>query len=295
MNQITLTVLGCGSSSGTPMIGCDCAVCQSRQPENHRSRCSAWIQIQDQHWVIDTGTDFRMQALKFRIPRLDAVLYTHPHADHLNGIDDLRAYCFRQKQVIDVYGNAQTISNMQQRFAYAFNPPCHHWNSPVLKAHVLSDENLYTAENPSVSETVAKTYQQWQTCFSQNAFSDISGSLNDIHGIPVISADLRHGRHFQSRIYRIGNIAWLTDICEIHPQAFPLLENLDYLLIDCLMDKKFPNHLSVEEAFDFAKKINAKQTYLIHMTHHLEYQELKNRCPENIAPAFDGLTITSCF
>ena len=102
MTQITVTVLGCGSSSGTPVIGCDCPACISTDPKNRRTRCSAHVQIGEQYWQIDTGTDFYHQALQHKLQRIDGVLYTHPHADHLNGIDDLRAFCYRQRAAISI-------------------------------------------------------------------------------------------------------------------------------------------------------------------------------------------------
>ncbi len=256
-HDITLTVLGCGSSSGTPAIGCSCPVCTGGDAKNRRSRCSAWLNIGDAtHLVIDTGTDFRDQALREQIPRIDAVLYTHPHADHVNGIDDLRAFCFRQKGAIDIYGNDFTIENLTRRFDYAFFPPSRHWNRPVLQAHTLS------------------------------------GDHTEIAGISIYHFELPHG-HWRSIAYRIGNIAWLTDVCDIDNDTIAALQGLDYLFIDCLMDVSYPSHLSVDEAFAFAARIGAKQTYLIHMTHMLGYHELNRRCPPNIAAAYDGLRVTS--
>ncbi|MBR6026926.1 MAG: MBL fold metallo-hydrolase [Neisseriaceae bacterium] len=256
-SQLTLTVLGCGSSSGCPVIGCDCEICTGGNKYNQRTRCSAWINIGDKHIIIDTGTDFRNQALREKIPRIDAILYTHPHADHLNGIDDLRAFCFRQRSAIEVYANQFTIDNMTSRFDYAFLPVHCHWNRPVLNPHILS------------------------------------GRLpENVCGIPVYYCDLPHGR-WKSTIYRIGNVAWLTDISTVSDEAYAMLQGLDYLFIDCLMDKSYPSHLSVDDAFAYAQKIGAKQTYLIHMTHLLGFDELKARCPANIEPAYDGLRIYS--
>lgn len=256
--KLRLTVLGCGSSSGTPVIGCTCPICQSKEPKNRRSRCSAWIHIGTQHLIIDTGTDFRQQALREHIPQVHTVLYTHAHADHLNGIDDLRAFCFLQKSHIDIYGSPATIDNICRRFDYAFLPANQHWNRPVLQAHTI-DKHPWHIEN-----------------------------------VPIHTFELPHGR-WQSTAYRIGNIAWLTDINHIDEHTIAALANLDYLFIDCLMDKSYPSHLSVEEAIAFAQRINAKQTYLIHMIHSLDYHQLKQRCPPNIEPAYDGLTIESHF
>ena len=255
MPTIRLTILGCGSSSGTPVATCTCPICQSTNPKNHRSRCSAWLDIGGQSWLIDTTPDLRQQALREKIPRVDGVLYTHPHADHLNGIDDLRAFCFRQQGAIPIYGSEFTLNNITERFNYAFLPPSKHWNRPVLQAHSLKH-------------------------------------LHHINGVSFQHFQVPHG-HWQSTAYRIGNIAWLTDLNDLSNEYIAQLQGLDYLFIDCLGEKPYPSHLSFEQACNFAQRIAAQQTYLIHMTHSLGYEDLQQRCPDNIAPAYDGLTITS--
>jgi phosphoribosyl 1,2-cyclic phosphodiesterase len=118
-----ITILGCGSSSGTPAIGCQCATCSSTDPRNHRTRCSAYIRCGEHGLLIDTGPDLRQQALREGISQVDAVLYTHPHADHLNGIDDLRAFCYVKQGAVVLYGNAFTMDNITSRFGYALQPP----------------------------------------------------------------------------------------------------------------------------------------------------------------------------
>lgn len=260
-DAFTLTVLGCGSSSGTPAIGCGCATCVSTDTKNQRSRCSAYIHTDTQGWLVDTGTDLRQQALRENIGRVDGVLYTHPHADHLNGIDDLRAFCYRQQAAIDVYGNQHTIANIQSRFDYAFLPAHTHWNKPVLSAHVLPE--------------------------SQNG-----APVLHLGHIPVWHYGVPHGR-WTTSAWRVGNVAWLTDLNHISDSVIEALQGLDYLFLDCLMDHAYPSHLSVAQAFDYAQRIGAGQTYLIHMTHMLEYHALNRRCPPRIAAAFDGLRIQS--
>lgn len=256
MSEIVLTVLGCGSSSGCPVAACPCPVCTGSDPKNRRTRCAAWLQIGGRHWIIDTGPEFRLQALRERIPRVDAVLYTHAHADHFNGIDDLRAFCFRQKSAIDVYGSAHTIEQLHSRFSYTLLEPNRHWNRPVLTPHILC------------------------------------GSRTTIDGIEIRHRQLPHGI-WQSTVFRIGNIAWLTDIGDIDTACLNDLRGLDYLFLDCLMDKRYPTHLGVQQAFDFSREIKAKHTYFIHMSHLLDYRSFAARCPENTAPAYDGLQVRS--
>ncbi len=256
MSNMTWTVLGCGSSSGCPVIGCTCSVCQSTHPKNIRSRCSAHVVVDGLSLIIDTGPDFRQQALRENIAKVDAVLYTHPHADHLNGIDDLRAFCFRQEAAIPVYGNHFSLDNIVSRFDYAFGEVNQFWNRPVLTAKP-------------------------QDC----------GQF-DVAGVQVNMLDVPHGR-WRCAAYRIGNVAWLTDLNFISEEVISQLQGLDYLFLDCLMDNAYPSHLSVDQSFYFAKRIAAKQTYLIHMTHTLGYEELGLRCPDNVAVAYDGLQIQS--
>lgn len=255
MTTLTLTVLGCGSSSGSPVINCDCPTCTSPDHANTRSRCSAWLRSEDASIIIDTGTDFRQQALREHISRVDAILYTHPHADHLNGIDDLRAFCYKQQNAIPIYGNQFTLNNIQSRFDYAFLKPQQFWDKPVLEARLLQDTQM-------------------------------------VAGLPVQAFTVPHGRWSVSA-FRIGNIAWLTDLNDINDEVIAQLQGLDYLFLDCLMDKPYPSHLSVEQAFAFVGRINAKQTYLIHMTHGLEYHALQARCPKGVAVAYDGLQVQS--
>lgn len=254
-STVSLTVLGCGSSSGSPVIGCSCLTCASTDKKNQRSRCAAWVQVDGLSLVIDTGTDFRSQALRENIQKVDAILYTHPHADHLNGIDDLRAFCYVQQGRIPIYSNEATIANITKRFDYAFLPANNHWDKPVLSANT------------------------------------ISGSFK-IADTEIISMEVPHG-YWQSVAYRIGNIAWLTDLNDISDEVLIQLQDLDYLFLDCLRDTPYPSHLGFDQSIEFATKIGAKQTYLIHMTHHLEYHALNARCPEGINVAFDGLTVTS--
>lgn len=261
MSAVTLTVLGCGSSSGTPVVGCDCAVCCSGLPENIRSRCSAYVRIGARGWVIDTGTDFRTQALREQLSCVNGVLYTHPHADHLNGIDDLRAFCYRQQSAIAVYGSDWTLDNIETRFDYAFLPPSRFWNRPVLTAHRLPE-------------------------------SEGHRPVLDMGGVPLWHYSAPHGR-WRSSIYRIGNIAWVTDVHHLDDTVLAGLQGLDYVFLDCLSEAEYPSHLSVAQAFAYARRIGARQTYFIHMTHFLDYAALNRLSPPGCAAAYDGLTVRS--
>lgn len=254
--EIIMTVLGCGSSSGTPVINCHCSVCVSKNVKNIRTRSSLHIMIKGWSFIIDTGPDFRSQMLREKISRIDGVFYTHFHADHINGLDDLRSFCFYQKEAINVYGMLDTIEIIKNKFDYAFLDFNNNWNRPVLKANILKDgENI-------------------------------------INNISVFKYDLPHGK-IKSSAFKIGKIAWLTDINFITDEVIANLQDLDFLFLDCLMYDKYPSHLSVDESFHYAKILGAKNTYLIHLTHILDYNLLSKKCPKNVYVAYDGLKLFS--
>ncbi|MBN3860580.1 MAG: MBL fold metallo-hydrolase [Neisseriaceae bacterium] len=255
MSKNAITILGCGGSAGVPVLCCDCEVCRSQDLKNARMRTSAYLEWEGKKFVIDTGPDFKQQALRANITELDGILYTHPHSDHINGIDDLRAICFRYKKVLPIFGNEFTMQNLTSRFSYCFMKPSEIWNKPTLQANVLRE------------------------------------GQNNILGVDVLVFELPHGG-WNTVCYRVGNMAWMTDINQVTDEIIETyLQDLDYLFLDCLMYKKVPSHLSVKEAFYFAEKIGAQQTYFIHMTHHIDYETLIKECPPNIAVAYDGLKV----
>lgn len=249
-----LIVLGVGSSAGTPVIGCNCATCASTDPRNKRTRCSAFIVMPGGEVVlIDTGPDLRQQALREQLTRVDAVLYTHTHADHLNGIDDLRAFCQLQRKQIPLYGNETVIEHITTRFGYTLRDPSGFWELPVLSIH--------HADRPF-----------------------------ELFGLEVQPIPLKHGR-CDILGYRIGNMAYLTDVSEIPEASLAMLEDLEVLLLDCLRYKPHPTHINVEQSIAYAGLINARNTYLIHMTHELEYEELGRQLPPSMHVAYDGLRL----
>lgn len=249
-----LTLLGVGSSAGTPVIGCACKTCTSTDPRNQRSRCSVAITTVDgQVLLIDTGPDLRQQALRENLRRVDAVLYTHTHADHLHGIDDLRSFCQLQRKQIPLYGSPEHMDVIAARFGYTLRDAGHYWDMPVL--------GLNPIDTPT------------QIC-----------------GVMVVPIPARHGR---SSIYgyRIGNFAYLTDVSEIPPSSLALLDGLEVLLLDCLRYQPHHTHINLEQSLDYASQINAVNTYLIHMTHEMEYGELSARLPANVHVGYDGLRL----
>ena len=251
-----LTMLGVGSSAGTPVVGCGCATCVSTDVRNKRSRCSSLITLDTgENILIDTGPDLRIQSLRENIKRLDAVLYTHTHADHLHGIDDLRAFCQIQRQQIPLYAKQDAVEHIKQKFGYTLREPmASFWDLPVLRTE--------TIDSPFI-----------------------------IFGVKITPIPVQHGRS-QIFGYRIGNMAYMTDVSEIPESSFALLENLDVVLLDCLREAAHPTHINIEQSLAYMGRIKAKQSYMIHMTHDLEYATLTNKLPKNTYVGFDGLKLS---
>lgn len=255
MVKIKITVLGSGTSSGVPLVGCDCDVCKSPHPKNKRLRSSCLFQVNDKNILIDTSPDLREQALRHNIRRVDAVLYTHIHADHIHGIDEMRLYNAYQQSSIPVYGEAQTISHITRRFDYIFKPATSYPSLiPRLEPHV------------------------------------VSGTF-DCLGVPVTMIPCHHGEKWMTYNYRIGNAAWLTDVSGIPESSYDLLRNLDVLFLDGLRHKPHATHFHLTQSLDAAGRIGAKMTYLIHLTHDYNHDEFNKTLPANIQLAHDGLCV----
>ena len=249
-----LTILGAGSSGGTPVIGCHCKTCTSDNPRNNRTRCSSYVTLDSGMIIlIDTGPDLRVQALREGLGRVDAVLYTHTHADHLHGIDDLRAFCQLQRMQIPLYTYPEAVDHIKAKFGYTLREPNDFWELPVL--------SIAPIEAPF-----------------------------ELLGTRITPIPLYHGRA-QIYGYRIGNFAYMTDVSMIPERSFELLQGLDLLLIDCLREKTHSTHINVEQSLHYIDRIKARQSVLIHMTHDLEYQSLSELLPENVFVGYDGLKL----
>jgi len=248
-------MLGVGSSAGTPMIGCACFTCTSNDPRNNRTRCSSIIQLNNGKTIlIDTGPDLRQQALREGLAQIDAVLYTHTHADHLHGIDDLRGFCQIQRSQIPLYGSHAVMAHIVDKFGYTLREPSHFWDLPVLKVNPINAP--FELFNQTITPIPAK-----------HGNSDIYG-------------------------YRIGDIAYLTDVSAIPESSLALLQGLKVLLLDCLRITPHFTHINLEQSLHYASMIQAESTYLIHMTHDLEYTSLSEQLPNNIYAGYDGLKLT---
>jgi phosphoribosyl 1,2-cyclic phosphate phosphodiesterase len=252
-STLTFLCLGSGTSHGVPMIGCRCAVCRSADPRNQRTRCSGLVRVGDVALLIDTSTDLRAQALRHGLEHLDAVLYTHAHADHLHGIDDLRSFTLRQRAPLPCYGDAATIRLIRERYQYIFADPelRLRWSIPRLDLR------------------------------------ELSGPV-DIAGVPVIPVPLLHGR-LPVLGFRIGRFAYLTDCSEIPPASWELLRDLHTLVLDGLRPRPHETHFSISQAVDVVARLAPTQAYLTHLTHDVDHGPVEAQLPAGVRLAYDGL------
>ena len=250
-----VTFLGTGTSGGVPVINCNCSVCRSDNPKNKRLRCSVMVEQNDKFLLIDTSMDMRQQFLRHSFPRIDAILYTHAHADHIFGLDEVRRFNYLQKKRIPAFGSAATLKRLKSVFEYAFQNDGSEIvpGIPNLSAHLMDGTTV-------------------------------------VEGIAVTPIPLIHGQ-CQTFGYRIGHFAYCTDVKSIPEQSFALLKGLDVLVLDALREKPHPAHLSLPEAIQLAQKIGATKTYFTHMNHIIDYERHSQQLPPNMAFAYDGLVL----
>lgn len=247
-----IEILGSGTSMGVPMVGCACKVCRSEDPRDKRLRTSALIKGNDAAILIDTSVDFRQQILRAGITRLDAVIYTHHHVDHILGLDDLRGFNLLHKTAIPLFGMEDTMNAIRRVFSYAFSEQFKDSGVPQISLNILD------------------------------------GQPFRIKGIGILPIPLLHGR-MPVLGFRIGDFAYCTDVNEIPPPSYDLLRNVKVLILDALRHKPHPTHFSVTEAVREAQKIGAERTYLTHISHALLHRETEAQLPEGIFLAYDGL------
>ena len=251
-----VTILGSGTSTGVPMIGCSCKVCTSSDSRDKRQRVSALIESGGTKILIDTSADFRAQMLAHKIRKLDAVLYTHGHYDHIAGFDDLRAFQFLKLPVPMCYANKETYEIIRSTFSYAFD----------------AKPNRPGGGVPNIPFTIIDT---------------ASFTIGDIRIAPIL---LDHGV-MDIFGYRVGKFAYLTDCKRIPVASKEKLKNLDVLVLDGLRYTEHPTHLAISESVALAKELSPKMTYLTHMNHDVLHAEAEEKLPKNVRLAFDGLQI----
>jgi phosphoribosyl 1,2-cyclic phosphate phosphodiesterase len=251
---VIVTFLGTGTSTGVPVIGCRCAVCTSADPKNTRLRQSVKIEANGKHFLIDTTPDLRMQLLRDPIPRLDFLLFTHSHSDHMMGLDDIRPFNFRQRESIHAYANAATAKAIRRAFNYIWADGQVGGGKPQLELHEI--------DGPFAHDGV------------------------EVSPIPVA-----HGE-WTIFGYRIGPFAYITDTNGIPDTSMKILEGVDTLALDGLRpNTRHPTHFTISEAVDVAKRIGARVTYLIHLAHEVDHATVEATLPPDIRLAYDGLRL----
>ena len=254
---IKVTVLGSGTSMGVPSLGCHCRVCTSTDPRDNRLRPSLLLSREGQQVVIDTTPDFRQQALRVGLDRLDAILLTHGHADHILGFDDIRPFNLRQKAALPVYGNRETFEIIRRAFSYVFDA------RPTLSTI------------PSVTLNV------------------VNGPF-ELMGVPFVPVPLLHGE-LEVLGFRFGRAAYLTDFSELPDSSVPLLQGLDELIIDALRDIPHPMHQTVEQALALIDRLKPRRAWFTHIAHDLPHAETNERLQKlgmhHVELAYDGLEL----
>ena len=252
-----LILLGTGTSVGVPSIGCGCQVCTSADARNNRTRCSAVFGLPEGNLLIDTAPDLRQQLLRERIGIIHSVVYTHEHADHIFGIDDLRLFQFYLGRPVPLFCEETVERRIRHSFDYAF----------------------------------AKIASTHPGAVPQLSIERITTDPFDILGAQVTPIRLRHGPRFEVLGFRIGNIAYCTDTNGIPPESLARMQGLDVLVLDALRERPHVTHFSLDEAVAIAEQVKAKQVYFTHISHELDHESTNARLPSNMALAHDGLHI----
>lgn len=250
-----VTVLGCGTSSGVPMVGCSCEVCRSSDLRNHRLRCSILIEVRGQRILVDTSPDFREQALSVGLDRLDAILFTHAHADHVHGIDDVRALNYLLGRGIDAHGAPDVLDQIRARFSYAFHAP-----------------------NPDAG--------WWRPVLVPKPFT---GPFR-VGSVSVIPFPQQHGR-LTTWGFRVGRFAYSSDASAIPEESFRVLEGVDVWIVDCLRERPHPSHAHLDLTLSWIERVRPRQAVLTHMNHEVDYGYWQAILPDGVVPAHDGLVL----
>jgi|SRR5579872_2570580 len=255
-----LTFLGTGTSMGVPTLGCSCAVCTSSDPRDRRLRPSALIRWHESGVervvVIDTGPDFREQGLRAGLSRVDAIFYTHGHADHILGLDDLRPLSYgmaREGGPIPLYSSEDTAETLRRVYDYTFSPAATYPMRPRVSIEALAEKT-------------------------------------PVHGVDFLPVPVRHGKQ-QIFGFRFGRAAYLTDVSEIPEESFELLKGLECVVLSALRHKPHPSHATLGQAMAWAERIGARQTWFTHIAHDLGHAETNRNLPQGVALAYDGLSV----
>jgi phosphoribosyl 1,2-cyclic phosphate phosphodiesterase len=262
---LKVTILGCGTSGGVPRVGNHWGACDPSNPKNRRRRCSVLVQREGgegtTNVLVDSAPDLREQLLDTGVGWLDGVLYTHDHADHTHGIDDLRMVSYNMRKRVAVYHDEATGRSLKERFAYCFDTVRKSEYPPILESHVIR-----------------------------------SGETFRIHGaggvVKALPFRQQHGSG-ETLGFRFGGIAYSPDVSDLPEESLMLLENLDVWIVDALRYTRHPSHFSVEEALGWIARVKPKRAVLTHMHVDLDYEELTRELPKGVVPGYDGMVLTT--
>lgn len=254
-----LTFLGTGTSFGVPVIGCDCATCTSADPRDRRTRHAALIEDGGGTLLVDTPPELRLQLVAARVRRVDAVWYTHAHADHVHGVDDLRAFTARSGEGLHVYASESTARTLMQRFRYVF------------------DETMAPLPGTSKPDATIRRVRPFEPV--------------QVAGMRVTPLPVPHGAE-EVTAFRVGDLGYVTDAKALPPETEAALRGVRVLVLNALwFGRPHPTHFSVEEAVEAALAVGAERTYLTHLSHRVSQAELEARLPAGVAAAYDGLVV----
>ena len=261
--SLIFRILGCGSSAGVPRVALGWGVCDPRNPKNRRRRCSLLIERHGPKGVtrvlIDTSADLRAQILDAETPALDAVLYTHSHADHIHGIDDLRSFVLQSETLLDAWMDAPTSAVIKRGFGYLFESPPGSLYAPVLRERRLAPGELVT----------------------------VDGAGGPISALPFL---LDHGE-ISALGFRFGDVAYSPDLVRIPDESLSALANLDLWIVDALRYKKHPTHFCVADALEWIARLKPGRAVLTNLSSEVDFETLDNETPENVEPAYDGMEL----
>ncbi len=299
-----LTFFGTGTSLGVPIVGCTCPVCTSKDPRDKRFRASALFEADGLNILVDCGPDFRSQMLRAGIGHLDAILFTHNHKDHTGGIDDVRSLNYIDKRAAEIYCEQRVLESLQREYPYAFTSP-RYPGAPEWHIHLIENKPFAVHPNKEDRELVwvhdvGYGYRMPDGSVQPTPADNIDNAVDDGKGVKVIPIRGIHGK-LPILGFRIGRIAYLTDLSSIPEEELPKLEGLEHVTLNTVTYGPHHSHLSLDEALALADRIGAKHTWLTHLSHHFPThpqfcKELRQLCAErgihsDVQPAYDGLQI----
>lgn len=254
-----LRFLGTGTSFGVPVVGCGCDTCTSSDPRDRRTRHGALLEDGGRRLLVDTPPELRLQLLEAGVGDVDAVWYTHCHADHVHGVDDLRVFSIRRNAPLAVYGSEECVENLESRFSYVFDPA------------------IRPIEGTTKPEARLVPFHPYREV--------------EVAGFRMLPLPVPHG-HVEAYGFRVGGLGYITDAKTLPPRTLEALRGVETLVLNALWyGDPHPTHFTVEEAVAMAREVGAARTYLTHMTHQVRHAELEERLPDGIRPAYDGLVV----